>query len=435
MRTLLTVLFIAAFSIAKAQNNDTIHRECGFGYMRKLHGLKNTDIREEGKTQVPDNGNVFTIPVVFHVIYEGAQENLPDSVLYSQIEVLNEDFGRYRGGSNSSPLSADASIRFCLATIDPDGNPTTGITRTQSPYAMLVDSNELATKSLSDWDHKRYLNIWTVKCINECSGGGKSILGYTYLPKDLQNMHNSAVLDGVVLNYQYVGRNNKYTYRDQFGVAHYDLGHTCTHEVGHYLNLLHTWGGDDFANGEGGCDDDDGVDDTPDCYHDYYAKYYAAKDSCDQPYQCGFYRLTEDYMDYSEDHCLRIFTKGQIARMRSAIQQYRSALVTYENLISVGCNKEYRNTLAFDPTASVDSMFLYPSYAVGVPADIYVFDELGREVRDVHIPQLQSSRQLLPELDLPGGIYYFRVLVHAQAATQISTDQVFSSRIFLMRKK
>lgn len=428
MRSFLCFIFLLSFVYVSAQENDTVRRECGFGYMRKLHGLKNTDIREEGKTQVPDNGNTFTIPVVFHVIYEGSQENLPDSVLYSQIDVLNEDYGRYGKGSNSSPLSADAGIRFCLASIDPDGNPTTGITRTQSPYAMLVDSNEIATKSLSDWDHKRYLNIWIVKCINDCSGG-KQILGYTYLPKDLQNMHNSAVLDGVVLNYRYVGRNNR------FAPIKYSLGHTCSHEVGHYFNLMHTWGGDDFANGEGGCDDDDGVDDTPDCNRDYYAEYYPAKDSCDQPFQCGFYRLTQDYMDYSVDHCLDIFTKGQIARMRTAIQQYRPSLVTYENLISVGCYKEYSNTLSFDPTASVDSIFLYPSYAVGVPADVYVFDVLGREVRNVHISQLQNSRQLLPELDLPGGIYYFQVLVHAQAATQISADQVFSSRIFLMRKK
>lgn len=429
MRILIPFVLLFSYFCANAQEMDTTRKECGFGYMRRFHGLKNTNIREEAKTETQDNGAVYTIPVVFHIIYESDTENLPDSVILNQVAVLNEDYGRYGHGQNNSLLSADAGIRFCLATLDPDGKPTSGIIRVKSPYTNLIDSNEILTKSLSDWDHKRYLNIWIVREINN----SKKNLGYTYLPKDLADLPNSAALDGVALSYRAVGRNNKYNKRTV-----YDLGHTCTHEVGHYFNLLHTWGGDDFAAGEGGCGDDDGVDDTPDCDKDYYAvyrRYPRGKDSCDQPFQCGFYRLTQDYMDYSDDSCMNIFTKGQISRMRAAIRQYRPALVSYENLVSVGCLIEYSNTLSFDPTASVDSIFLYPSYAVGVPADVYVYDMTGRQVRTEHIAQLQNSRQLLPQLDLAGGIYYLQIRVHAQPATFSSQDQVFSSRIFLMRRK
>ena len=157
----------------------------------------------------------FIIPVVIHVIHDGGPENLSDELLKSQIAVLNEDFGNY-GIYNNDPRGKDSRIRFCLAKRDPDGMPTTGIVRIQSPLCDLKTDVEMETKNLSRWDQHRYLNIWVVRSID----GSSNIQGYAYMPRNSGGPIFQG--DGIVMTYRFFGRSGNFDIR-------YNHGRTCTH--------------------------------------------------------------------------------------------------------------------------------------------------------------------------------------------------------------
>jgi hypothetical protein len=336
---------------------------------------------------------------VVHVIHNGGPENVPDLAVQRQIDVLNEDYGRYGLGYNNSLVGMDTRIRFCLATVDPDGNPTTGIVRVKSVYTTLDPNNEMLTKNLSRWDQKRYLNIWVVKRI----GATDNEHGYAYFPGDVVNT-KYAEQDGVVINYKFFGRDMP------FNPAAWNKGRTASHEVGHYFNLMHTWGGD--GQGEGGCGDDDKVDDTPDCDQPYTSQYLPLKDSCATPKQCGFYRMVENHMDYSEERCKNIFTKGQSARMRDAIRTYRGGLVSYSNAFVTGCRSAY---LALNP-ANTDKVSIFPNpasekvvvsplFTSAKNVDITIVDELGRVVTQTSYSNVQYDRINITLNHFRAGIY------------------------------
>jgi hypothetical protein len=271
------------------------------------------------------------IPVVVHVMHlptesYGVLSNITDEQIRSQIEVLNEDFRRLAGsrGDNNNPVGADTEIEFCLATRDPAGQPTNGIVRV--PYNGSNNfqlANDMAMKDLSRWPTSRYLNIWVVKSIQS------GILGYAYLPEMLAGDPDRSRIDGVVAGARFFGSRDKQPAGQNFYLSNdFGLGRTVTHEVGHYLNLLHTWG-------DGGCEVDDLVDDTPLCS----GQYFGCPPSPPRPTQCGFGRMVENYMDYSDDACFNIFTQGQRNRMRTALGFYafRASLITPANIMATGC--------------------------------------------------------------------------------------------------
>lgn len=287
--------------------------------------------------------SILKIPVVVHVMHApgeayGVESNITDEQILSQIEVLNEDFRRITGsrGFNNSPVGADTELEFCLATRDPAGQPSTGIVRV--PYSGSTNfqlSQDLAMKNLSRWNTNRYLNIWIVKSIQS------GILGYAYLPADLDGDPQRTSIDGLVIGARYFGSREKQPVGQTFNLDNtFGLGRTATHEIGHYLNLLHTWG-------DGGCEVDDGVGDTPLCS----GQYFGCPPSPARPVQCGFSRMVENYMDYSDDACFNIFTQGQKTRMRAAMQFYsfRASLSNQLNLVATGCsdtsNPLYADTL------------------------------------------------------------------------------------------
>jgi hypothetical protein len=184
--------------------------------------------------------NVITIPVVVHVVYNTNAENILDNQIQSQIDILNEDFRRLNTDAVNTPssfqsLAADTEIEFCLASTDPNGNSTTGITRTSTSQSSFSTNNGVKYSSsggIDAWNTSEYLNIW----VCDISGG---ILGYAQFPG------GNATSDGVVCDYAYFGNIGTAT-------TPYHLGRTATHEVGHWLNLRHIWGdsncGDDFCN-------------------------------------------------------------------------------------------------------------------------------------------------------------------------------------------
>ena len=235
------------------------------------------------------NDQKVIIPVVVHIVHANEAENLPLELIKSQIDVLNEDFNRRNEDRNDIwPQAANVDIEFRLAELDPDGNPTDGIVRKQTsgPYFSLKDRVKYNSYGGSDaWPTTDYLNIWV------CNLFGRQ-MGFAQLPGG-----GPAGSDGVVIDYAYFGR------RAEGGK--YDLGRTCTHEVGHWLNLRHIWG-------DGDCKKDDYVSDTPSASYPTFGC-QTNKNSC----AGGDRDMIENFMDYTNDPCMNLFTEGQKARMHT----------------------------------------------------------------------------------------------------------------------
>jgi PKD repeat protein len=248
----------------------------------------------------PQSGQriLVTIPVVFHVVYQNATENISDAKLQSQLDVLNEDFRKLNVDFSTVPSAfqgagADMEIQFCLATVDAAGNPTTGITRTQTTDAGFDTDDQVkytAQGGQNAWDRNKYLNIWV------CDMSAAGLLGYAQFPG------GPAATDGVVLTYNAVGR---------IGVSGpYNKGRTATHEVGHWLNLYHIWGDDG-----GSCNGSDQVSDTPNqAGANYGCETFPFLTNC-APNSPG--EMFMNYMDYGDDVCLKMFTNGQKTRAQS----------------------------------------------------------------------------------------------------------------------
>lgn len=270
------------------------------------------------------------IPVVVHVIHDGsATSNVSKSNIETMIATINNGFNR--NGPNIANLPArfdslaeDAQIEFRLATVDPQGNCTDGIRRVYAPYAALNAHEDKRFKSLSYWDRSKYLNIWIVKGIkNPADQSPGTTLGYAYYPQNAQALRDGPTIDCNSVNGSSV----------------------ATHEVGHFLNLAHIWGDTECGN--------DDVDDTPiskgenfawanpcdsivkeaTCYLDYATN---QQDSI-MRYLIG--ENYQNYMDYVNNYfCPNMFTKGQVQRMRDALDFYpfRYNLWQPENLAAAG---------------------------------------------------------------------------------------------------
>ena len=252
---------------------------------------------------------IITIPVVVHVVWETNTHNISDAQIQSQIDVLNEDYRRTNIDKINTPnvwqtIAADSEIEFCLATIDPNGNPSSGIERIQTTHGQFGMNSDIHTSSAGgadDWPNDDYLNIWVC---NIQSG----LLGYASQPSNFIGDG-----DGLVIGHQYFGRTGTVQ-------APYHKGRTATHEIGHWLNLSHVWGV------SGACGNDQ-VSDTPKQETENY--------SCPafplNPNSCNTTNLNGDmfmnYMDYTNDACMNLFTNGQKNRMRAAINLYRSNML------------------------------------------------------------------------------------------------------------
>ena len=255
------------------------------------------------------NRSVVNIPVVVHVVYRNTTQNISDAQIASQIQVLNDDFRKLNSDASLIPsvfsaVAADAEFNFCLASQTPSGASFNGINRVSTTRTTAFGTND-AVKSASSggvagWDTNRYLNIWV------CDIGG-GILGYATFPGTA-----SSTTDGIVVDYRYFGTNGTAT-------APFNKGRTATHEVGHWLNLRHIWGdatcGSDFVNdtpthntSNGGCPT--------------YPHYSTCSGS---PIE-----MTMNYMDYTDDACMYMFSAGQKARMQALFGAggARAALLT-----------------------------------------------------------------------------------------------------------
>ena len=248
---------------------------------------------------------VIRIPTVVHVVYRMDKENITKAQIDSQIKVLNRDFGATNTDIGSVPtpwkgLVLDAKIQFALATRDPNGKQTNGITRTKTDRVQFGAGNDVKTKSgggTAAWPASRYLNIWV------CNLGG-GLLGYAQFPG------GPARTDGVVILHRAFGTSGTVQ-------APFDRGRTATHEVGHWLNLRHIWG--DTIDCSGG----DRCPDTPNAEGPNYGKPTFPHVTCQNGPNGDMFM---NYMDYVDDAAMFMFTAGQVTRMNATLAGPRKQL-------------------------------------------------------------------------------------------------------------
>ena len=336
---------------------------------------------------------VITIPVVVHVMWHNESENISDLQIASQMGILNEDFRMKNANIKDIPeefkaLATDVGFEFCLASIDPSGKPTDGITRTQTEYECIGDFastfdlngtprlfyTDLGGKS--PWNPAHYLNIWVAPTCG-------FTLGYGFNP----GQSGVAEEDGIVIDSPYFGN----VCND--GRNHH-LGRTTTHEVGHYFNLKHIWG-------KVGCDQgDDFVEDTPpqDTYH---------RGCPDSPTSsCGSNDLYMNFMDYTDDGCISMFTHGQRLRMLAALLGPRSGLVN-----SNGCGlirtepKDLAVTIFPNPTRDCIHVDFNANFDGLVTVSL--FDAAGK----IYFQTINNASNIrsIDSSDLSNGVYFLHI--------------------------
>lgn len=357
---------------------------------------------------------VATIPVVFHVVYNPSipAQNVPDSIIYSQLRVMNEDYRRTNPDTVNTraefdSLAADVEIQFCLANVDPLGNFTTGINRVTttandfsfSPFDNKVKSD--TTGGVNPWPASDYLNIWVCDMY---FNGSPLVLGYAQFPGD------NPLTDGLVLTYQHTG------YRPWDAAADpANLGRTASHEIGHYFGLRHIWG-------DGDCDSTDYVYDTPNAAAASQQICTLTNNTCDdalEPFWNGYDPpdMLENYMDYSTDACMNMFTKGQKDRMWSFLNTARVSLLS-----SNKCGGTAISEIL--PSAS---LIVYPNPAsTGVTLEwpgeynfekLEVLDVVGKVMLTKNITNVYA-KYVLNTTDLTNGIYFVRLTDGTKTTTK-----------------
>lgn len=260
-------------------------------------------------------GNTYVIPVVFHVIHDNGPENISDENIQDAMRVLNDDFNKLNADWDNVKeefldIVADVGVTFRLAGLDPEGNCTSGITRTQS---TLTNSGDQDMKDLIIWPRERYLNVWV--CAYAAGAAG-----YTQTPGNVDGFWGETT-DGIVVKYDYIGT---------LAPSSPSHSRTLTHEVGHWINLRHCWGPTNDPGLAENCDLDDNVSDTPNT---------EGWTSCNRNgATCGSaLDNVENYMEYS--YCSKMFTNGQKTRMLAALNSNtadRDNLWTLDNLELTG---------------------------------------------------------------------------------------------------
>ncbi|MEP6750205.1 MAG: M43 family zinc metalloprotease [Bacteroidota bacterium] len=335
----------------------------------------------------------IVIPVVVHILWNTSAQNISNAQVLSQIDVLNKDYSGANTDRNKTPayfaaLAADCGITFVLAKMDPQGHATTGIVRKQTsmPVFNFDDKAKSNTANGDDaWNADNYLNIWVCNLVS-------GISGYASIPGGPKEK------DGVVISTQV------------FGTIHitgaFNKGRTATHEIGHWLNLRHIWG-------DANCGDDK-VEDTP--------TQQAANRGCvnGQKFTCGSTShgdMYMNYMDFSDDACMYMFTKGQRERMRVLFDTGgpRNSLL-FSNALN-GTGLPLQDTLAVNKDAGFD-LLLYPNPAVNmitlqleencnaIGKKIQVYNHLGQVIMVVNCTSELQQVNISP---LHAGLYFIKV--------------------------
>ncbi len=269
------------------------------------------------------NAATYVIPVVVHVIHNGEPigtgTNIGDAQIISQINVLNKDFKRLNADASQTPaeflpVAGSLDIEFVLAKQDPEGLATNGIQRVQGTQSSWTLAENAEFKALSYWPSEDYMNIWVINFVDP-----SNFIGYAQFPESplpgLENSSSDPLTDGIVLNYKDIGSidDGAFDLDPQF-----NKGRTATHEIGHFFGLRHIWG--DVS----GCGGTDYVSDTP--------PQNLETTGCPSHPQvsCSNNKMFQNYLDYTNDACMNLFTAGQVTRMEIVLQNSprRASLTT-----------------------------------------------------------------------------------------------------------
>lgn len=337
---------------------------------------------------------VITIPVIVHVLYNTTAEDVSDAQIQSQIDEMNRDYQKMNADTASIPsyfsgLSADAGFRFQLAGIDTNGRIITGIIRkhTNVTAFSIDDDMKFSAKGGDDaWDRDQYLNIWVCNLSNNVLGYSSVIGG----PKET---------DGIVVLYTAFGTTG--TAR-----APFNLGRTCTHETGHWLNMIHTWGDDSCGT--------DFVADTPPQQMATYGDPSGVVLSCNNAPTGNMYM---NYMDFTDDNGMHMFTYGQRDRMRTLFAPGGFRYPILSSPAALAAPGEPADTAYSSGGLSVGSVKVYPNPAASevtvhlpdvskVGSLLEVYNQTGQRVMGTRVTSQDFN---LDVSGLSGGVYFIRL--------------------------
>lgn len=348
------------------------------------------------------SNEIIYIPIVVHVLYKTATENISDAQIKSQIDALNKDFRRLNADRVNTPqafksLAADTRIQFCLAQVDPQGKRTTGIDRkyTNRNFFTTDDAMKFAASGGADsWNSKQYLNIWVVKL------SGRT-LAYATPPGA------AADRDGLVIAYDVFGTIEKVR-------SVFDKGRTATHEIGHWLGLIHTWG-------DTSCGDDQ-VDDTPKQQsYNFGCPTFPKLSTCSPD---GNGDMFMNYMDFSDDACMNMFTWGQAKRMRALFAQgnlrnsFLSSFACDSNLVQAGPVADTLPLTVTPPVVDLADTKVFPNPVSSVVTvesklignhsivNMRILNAVGVEVYNTRLNLLKTTHDLAK---LKSGVYIIQV--------------------------
>lgn len=335
----------------------------------------------------------FVVPVIFHILYVSEDDNISDDRIYSQLDRINVDYNNQNANLATVPAIfrsqiGNPEITFCLATTDPSGQPSSGINRIQTRVETIGNSVSVDGRprikytSLGGqdaWDTDKYLNVWV--------GSRAIFLGESTFPNE-----EPTVEQGIIIDPRYIGANDD----QQFG-----LGRVLTHEIGHYLGLFHLWGL------ETGCNNDDGVDDTPMQDEPYFG--------C-QPFpqvSCGSADMTMNFMNTMDDDCMSFFTQAQVDIMHRVLQTSRQALVNQSCRV-----QENVPDLSMIPIRNLGGIYVLEFGLNQIQMlDIQLFDLQGRLISEHRI-----GPRFIYEIDTKSftdGVYILRLATEDSESTKL----------------
>lgn len=377
----------------------------------------NTQLRTE-RTET-----VHTIPIIFHIMHQGEAVGEGNNISYeqilSQMTVLNEDFNKLNADTVQTQamfksVSASANIKFVLAGIDKDGNKLAeaGVDR-QRISKKIWDLNEfnqqIAPKTI--WNPTQYLNVWVIDSLTVNNSG---YVGYGQfpdispadlagLPSDIKLPSANANTDGVVMDYNNIGA-YRLAKTPQLLRARLNQGRTLTHEIGHFLGVRHIFS-------DNGVCEDDFCSDTP--IQSNATRIFTPCDLVIGRTTCGNVSMVQNFMDYSHDICMNIFTKDQVARMRIVLKHSprRKELLTSPVLTAIA-DENIASKILIYPNPASDKIYIQNFSAMNLENYI-LHNTLGQVVAQGNLSEivnLDSKRDL--EILLPKiakGLYFLEI--------------------------
>ncbi|RUA27668.1 MAG: zinc metalloprotease [Bacteroidetes bacterium] len=401
-RLLLLIILLSVLGLAKAQN----HRTCGTVTNQKALEAKYPDLKSKQDLQEKElqkwihnpktqkDNDVIIIPVVVHILYNNNYQNISDAQIQSQIDVLNRDYRRLNADTINTPslfdsVAADVGIEFCFAHQDPNGNWTNGVTRTQTSktiFDLYADDAKFTSQGGIDaWDRDKYYNIWVVPSIK--AGTETGILGYAQMPG------GPPATDGVVVEFRYFG--------DTLNVSPpYDKGRTLTHETGHWLSLYHIWGDDGYS-----CSGSDFVEDTPNQGGENYACPSFPHPSCNNTSD-----MFMNYMDYTNDACMNMFTYGQKQRMIGVLNSSRASLKTSGmcQIVSIPETSTLEHVKIYPNPSSGNFVIDFSDIDLQSDASVKVYNMMGQLVySNTFSAHSAKEKIMIPNVD--SGVYMLHI--------------------------